>query len=86
MTNHTFVRHPRPCFQVEPLAGARANFLDIIAECVAAILPAVQTDALVKGAVVAAPVGHALLVFIEQRVDEEMDRALMGTFHCLLKA
>lgn len=69
-TTFTFVRHPRACFQVEPLAVAAANLLDIVAERVAAILPTVQTDAFVKRAFVAAPVGHALLVFIQHGVNE----------------
>lgn len=47
--------------------------------------PTVQADASVKAALVSAPVGHALLVLVEQRVDEEMDRSLVGTFECLLK-
>lgn len=47
--------------------------------------PTVQADASVKAALVSAPVGHALLVLVEQRVDEEVDRSLVGTFDCLLK-
>jgi len=62
---HTFERHPGSCFQVEPLASACANLLDIIAQRIAAILPTVQADTFDKSVVVAAPVGHALLVFIQ---------------------
>lgn len=47
--------------------------------------PTVQADASVKAALVPAPVGRALLVLVEQRVDEEMDRSLVGTFDRLLK-
>lgn len=68
--NLTFVRHPRACFQVEALAGATVNLLDIVPQCVAAILSTVQTDAFVKSTFVTASVGHALLVFIQQRVNE----------------
>lgn len=86
-SNHlrTFERHPGACLQVEPLAGATASLLDVVAQSVAAVLPAVQTDALVEAAVVAAPVGSALLVLIQQRVDEEMDRSFVSAFHRLLE-
>lgn len=55
--------------QEEPFAGASANLLDVVAQCVAAILPTVQTDTFVKSIYVAAPVGNALLVFVQQRVN-----------------
>lgn len=67
---HTFVRHPRARVQVEPLASAAGHLLDVVAQCVAAILPTVQAHAFVKGALVTAAVGRAPLVFILQRVDE----------------
>ena len=62
---HTFVGHPRAGFKVEPLAGVGANLLDIIAQCVAAVLSTVQADTFVKRIVVTAPVGHVLLVVIQ---------------------
>lgn len=46
---------------------------------------AVQADAPVEAALVSAPVGPALLVLIEQRVDEEVDGSLVGTFDRLLE-
>lgn len=49
------------------------------------MLATVQADSSVKAALVSTPVGPALLVLVEQRVDEEVDRSLMGTFDCLLK-
>lgn len=82
----TFVRHPRSCFQVQLLAPCSSDLLDVVAQGVAAVLPAVQADTLDESTVVAAPVGHALLVFIQQRVHEQMDRALMSTFDRLFKA
>lgn len=82
----TFVRHPGSCFQVELLAPRRSDLLDVVAQGVAAVLPAVQADAPDESAVVAAPVGRALLVFIQQRVHEQMDGALMSALHCLFKA
>ena len=56
--------------QEEPFAVASVNLLDVVAQCVAAILPTVQTDTFVKSIFVAAPVGNALLVFVQQRVNE----------------
>lgn len=82
----TFERHTGSSVQVEPLASGCADLLDVVTQCVAAVLPAVQADPPDKGLVVAARVGRALLVFVQQRVDEKMHGALMSTFHCLLKA
>lgn len=81
----TFVRHLRACLQVELLAAAAADLLDVVAQRVAAILATVQADAFVKDAVVPAPVGRALLVLVQQRVDEQMDGSLVSAFHRLLE-
>lgn len=81
----TFVRHLRACLQVELLAAAAADLLDVVAQGVAAILATVQADAFVKDAVVPAPVGHALLVLVQQGVDEQMDGSLVSAFHRLLE-
>lgn len=62
---HTFVGHPRAGFKVEPLAVFGENLLDIIAQCVTAVLSTVQANTFVKSIVVTAPVGHALLVIIQ---------------------
>lgn len=71
--------------QVEPLAGARVTLVDVVAQRVAAVPPTVQADASVEADLVAAPVGRALLVLVDQGVDEEMDGSLVGTFDRLLK-
>lgn len=57
----------------------------MVAQRVAAVPPTVQADASVEADLVAAPVGHALLVLVDQGVDEEMDGSLVGTFDRLLK-
>lgn len=57
----------------------------MVAQRVAAAPPAVQADASVEAALVAAPVGRALLVLVDQGVDEEVDGSLVGTFDRLLK-
>lgn len=82
---HTFVGHLRAGFEVQLLAAAAADPLDVIAQGVAAVLATVQADAFVKCAVVTAPVGHALLVFIQEGVNKQVDRSLVSTFHRLLK-
>lgn len=84
--SHTFVGHPRTRPQEELLAAAAANLLDVVAQGVAAILATVQADASVEDAVVPAPVGHALLVLVEQGVDEQMDGSLVSALDGLLEA
>lgn len=84
--SRTFVGHPRACLQEELLAGAAVNLLNVVAQRVAAILAAVQADAFVEGTVVPAPVRHDLFVLVEQRVDEQMDGALVSALDCLLEA
>lgn len=82
---HTFVGHLGARLQVELLAAASVKLVDVVAQSVAAMPPTVQAEASVKAALVPAPVGHVLLVLVEQRVDEEMDGSLVGAFDCLLK-
>lgn len=86
--SHTFVGHPRARLQEElpAAAAAAADLPDVVAQRVAAILAAVQAGALVEDAVVPAPVGHALLVLVQQRVDEQMDGALVSALDRLLEA
>lgn len=61
------------------------DFLDVITQSVTAVLSAVQTVAFIESGVVAALVGHNLLVFVQQGVNEKVHSALMGTLHCLLE-
>lgn len=84
--SHTFVGHPRARPQEELFAAVAANLLDVVAQGVAAILATVQADAFVKDAVVPAPVGHALLVLVQQGVDEQMDGSLVSALDGLLEA
>lgn len=82
----TFVGHPRARLQIEaPAAAARAHLPDVVAQRVATVLAAVQAHALIEGAVVRAAVGGALHVLVQQGVDEEVDGALVGALHGLLK-
>lgn len=62
------------------------SLVDVVAQRVAAAPPTVQAGAPVEAGLVAAPVGRALLVLVDQRVDEEMDGPLVGTFDRLLKS
>lgn len=57
----------------------------MVAQRVAAVPPTVQAHASVEAALVAAPVGRALLVLVDQGVDEEVDGPLVGTFDRLLE-
>lgn len=61
------------------------SLVDVVAQRVAAVPPTVQADASVEAAFVSTPVRRALLVLVEQRVDEEVDRSLVGAFDRLLK-
>lgn len=58
--------------------------VDVVAELVAAVLPAAEAQAFVEGLLGTAAVGHALLVGVEQRVDEQVDGALVGTLDQLV--
>lgn len=81
----TFVRHDGAGLHVQPPASTGADLLDVVAQSVATVLSAVQADALLEDAVVSALVGHVLFVFVQQGVDEQVDRSLVSTLHCLLK-
>lgn len=82
----TFVWHKRAGFEVQPLAGARVDLLDAIAESVTPVFAAVQTDSLVKCCAVSALVGHDLFVSVQKRVNKKVHCPLMGTLHRLLEA
>lgn len=80
----TFVRHHFTSFEVHLNAARIADLVDIVAKFVAAVLSAAETQALIKGLFGIAAVGHALLLGVQQRVDEQVDGALMGTFDQLV--
>lgn len=58
-------------------AAGRADLVDVVAQLVAAVLPAAQAHALVEGLSGVAAVRHALLLRVQQRVDEQVDGALV---------
>ena len=76
----TFVWHNFTCLEVHLGAAGRANLVDVVTELVAAILPAVEAHSLVKRLLGVAPVCHALLLSVQQRVDKQVDGALVGAF------
>lgn len=76
----TFVRHHITGLEVHLGAAGHADLVDVVAELVAAVLSAAQAQALVEGLLGVAAVGHALLLGVEQGVDEQVDGALMGAF------
>lgn len=76
----TFVWHHVTSLEVHLGAAGRADLVDIIAELVAAILPAVEAHPLVKGLLGVAAVCHALLLGVQQRVNKQVDGALVGAF------
>lgn len=80
----TFVRHHFPGLEVQLGTAGRANLVDIVAELVAAVLPTAEAQAFVEGLPGIAAVGHALLLGVDQRVDEQVDGALVGTLDQLV--
>lgn len=80
----TFVRHHFTGLEVHLSAAGHADLVDVVAELVAAVLPAAEAQTLVKGLFRVATVGHALLLGVQQRVDEQVDGALVGTFDKLV--
>lgn len=80
----TFVRHHFPGLEVQLGATGCADLVDVVAELVAAVLPAAEAQAFVEGLLGIAAVGHALLLGVDQRVDEQVDGALVGTLDQLV--
>lgn len=80
----TFVRHHVTSLEVHLAAAGHADLVDVVAECVAAVLPAAEAQAFVEGLLGAAAVDQALLLGVQQRVDEQVDGALVGTFDQLV--
>lgn len=81
----TLIWHEWAGFEVQPLAGARADFLDVVSEGVASVFAAIQTDTLVKCCVVSALVSHDLFVSVQERVNEKVHGSLVGTLQRLLE-
>ena len=65
-------------------AAGHADLVDVVAQLVAAVLPAAQAHALVEGLSGVAAVRHALLLRVQQRVDEQVDGALVRTLDKLV--
>lgn len=80
----TFVRHHSTGLKIHLCTAGRADLVDVVAELVAAVLPAAEAQSLVKGLFGVAAVGHALLLGVEKGVDEQVDGALVGTFDKLV--
>lgn len=80
----TFVRHHFTGLEVHLSAAGHADLVDVVAELVAAVLPAAEAQTLVKGLFGVAPVGHALLLSVQQRIDEQVNGAFVGTFDKLV--
>lgn len=78
---HTFERHVSSCFQVHLAVPFVPCFPGIVADAVAAVLPAAQADALLEPAGVGALECEALLVLVYKGVHEEVHRPLMLTFN-----
>lgn len=84
MIAHTFVRHHLTCLKVHPGAPGCSDLVDVVAQLVAAVFAAAEAQALVKGFFRATAVSQALLILIHQRVDEQVHRTLVRTFHQLV--
>lgn len=80
----TLKRHHVPGFEVHFCTPAAADLVDVVAEFVAAVLATAQTQALVEGVFGAAAVRPALVRLVHQRVDEQVNGALMGAFDNLV--
>lgn len=80
----TFVRHHFSGLKVHLSAAVHADLVDVVAELVAAVLSAAQAQTLVEGLSRVATVGHALLLGVQQGVNEQVDRAFVGTFDKLV--
>lgn len=77
----TFVGHLRTSLQVHLAASFGSDFIDLIAQIVAAVLSTTQAEPFLKGFLGTAPVGFTWIFFIQQGVDEEMNGALVGALH-----
>lgn len=79
----TSERHGSPCLGVHlPVAGL-ADLADVVAHRVAAAFAAVQAQAAVKHVVAGTPVGLGRFLLVQEGVDEQVNRALVFTLHCV---
>lgn len=79
----TSERHGGSRLSVHLNIARLADFADVVAHRVAAALAATETHAAVKHVVAAASVGLGCLLLVQQRVNEQVDRALMFALHCV---
>lgn len=79
----TSERHGGPCLHVHLNVARLEDFADVIAHRVAAALAAIKTHAPVKHVAAAASVGLGYFLLVQQRVNEQVDWALVFTLHCI---
>lgn len=82
--NLTLERHHVPRFEVHLCAPAGADFVDVVAQFVAAVFATAQAQALVEGVSGAAAERKTLMFAVHQRVDEQVHGALMRAFDNLV--
>lgn len=80
----TFVGHLRTRLQVHFAASLGSDLVDLVAQVVATVLSAAQAEPFLKGLFRTAPIGFTGIFFVQQRVDEEMNGALMRALHELV--
>lgn len=80
----TFIGHLRASLQIHFAVSLGSHFVDLIAQIVATVLPAAQTQPLLKGFPCVAAIGQAWLVFVQEGVDEEVDGAFVRALHQLI--
>ncbi len=81
MSPLTSERHGGSCLGVHLNVARLADLADVIAHRVAAVFAAAETHAAVKHVAAGASVGLGRFLLVQQRVDEQVDRALVLTLH-----
>lgn len=76
--------HHVPRLQVHLCAPGGADFLDVVAQFVAAVFAAAQAQAFVEGVSGAAAVRPTLMCPVHQRVNKQVHGALVRAFHYLV--
>lgn len=77
----TFERHVSSCFQVHLAVSFVAYFPGIVANAIAAVLPAAQADALLEATGIGTLKREALFILVHEGVHEEVHRPLVFTFN-----